>query len=370
LQVTDDKQQLQLKVELPNPYRNYISEPMKHFIFSIFLTLSLLYQTVSKSNGIDLLLKIPFNRTAFEVDQYLISTNYIFKDFDSISYSHINDKSKVNSYYEYMFEIDSLFHPNDSLANFLAYYFEDKLYKVSYNLVGDYPENKNISFKVKELIQFMNTNYGKPKVRSEKGKPKYLYSKKVKVSTWESNNLLIILSEPSSKSELPEIVIMDKLNSTYYATHSQNNVVVETKIMQQIYEDADVFDRSNNGSGGVNERHVGEEIVDLDGGFNIDRENIHSLEISNILDTLFFTLIDRKNGFIIYKEDIFPIQGKYTISANEINSLIHSHVRGGWKQDPTCSTWENEYTCYLAIILQRKGKVTYEKKFTINPTIG
>ena len=182
--------------------------------------------------------------------------------------------------------------------------------------------------------------------------------------------MLIILSEPSSKSELPDIAIMDKLNSTYYVNHSQNNVVVEIKIMEQIYKDVDVYDRSNSGSGGVNEIYTGDTLVDLDGGFIIDRASIHSVELSNITDTLYFTLFDEKNNFIIYKEDIFPIQGKYTIPADEINSLIHSHVQGGWKQDPTCSTWENEYTCYLAIIIKRKGKVTFEKRFTINPTIG
>jgi hypothetical protein len=344
---------------------------MKNILLISFAVLVALNFNITLSHNVELLLAIPFGSSPHEVESFLMKSSFTFKKHDSIYTTMLTNKERISSYYEYDFQMDSVFNKQDTILNFRIYFFEDKLYKISYTTLGYYPDNDNGDKKLLKLKEYLNINYGKPKIRTEKNiKEIFGIKSRAKISNWGTDKYEINLSERDHYILLPEITITDKATSSNYQDFLKNNVKTLFTVKRKIYKDVtDKAEISRMGSGGVFEKYIGDRIEEFE-SYNIDRASIHSMVLSNISDTLYFSIIDVESNVIIYKEDLLPVQGKYEIPTEAINSSIQRHVRGGRNQESSCKTWENDYKCNLVILIKRKGKVAFEKYFTIYTTIG
>jgi hypothetical protein len=152
-----------------------------------------------------------------------------------------------------------------------------------------------------------------------------------------------------------------------YLTKGQSKVKLIVNIEKDVYKTVtNKKEIEKMGAGGVFEKLVKKQNMQLGSSLNVDRERFLNATISGDNETLSFEIIEKSSRKRILHLDSLVINGKYEISGSTLNDAISNHIY----DSGNCTTWEQEYSCDLIMLIYRNKKVILKKTFNIYPIIG
>ena len=330
------------------------------------IVLFLIFTQYSNIKANDLLSECihkPFGITTRELERFIADMNLKYPEDDSSK--NRADTNYANSSYFYDYKVAKLISPTDTIESVIFSFYNDMLYKISYNPLQYSPVDNTGNIKLKKNIKNMNNQFGKATKSKIKNKD-YGWEASGKVSFWKGQDKSIKIIEYDYPMNNQYVISDNKLQSEV-ALFTDNLPKLSIDIEHDIFKDVNSKkERERMGEGGVFEKFVGKEVKPLDNGFNYERSRIKQAQLLGDYDSISLVLIDVTDNTVLTTLENLS-SSRRLILTDLLKDSISEHLN--WK-NKKCKTWHEEYFCSLEVRIYIKGKLLYTKPFQIWPLIG